>query len=101
MLSLERALEHQATLTDSQLQDWVKSLPDDERINLAEQVANTQAALRKESALLFYRPVNAEAERYHLSTAKERVIVGGNRSSKSETQLVELVIQMTGIVPYS
>src|SRR3990167_5141090 len=101
MLNLEQAIEHQSTLDDIQAKAWIDSLPLKERINLAEQVAATQAALRKEHALLFYRPVSKEAERYHLSLKKYQTIVGGNRSSKSETQLVELIIQMTGIIPYS
>ena len=100
-MNLEQALEHQSTLDDIQAKAWLQSLSLDDRINLAEQVAATQAALRKERALLFYRPVNKEAERYHLSVKKYQTLVGGNRSSKSETQLVELAIQMTGIVPYS
>ena len=101
MLNLEQAVEYQSTLDDVQVKAWINSLPIEERINLAEQVAATQAALRKEHALLFYRPVIKEAEKFHTSEAQIRLAAGGNRSGKTESNLVDMIIEMTGIVPYS
>jgi len=101
MLNLVQAIEHQSTLDDIQAKAWIDSLPLKERINLAEQVAATQAALRKEHALLFYRPVSKEAEKFHMSEAQIRLVAGGNRSGKTVSNLVDMVIEMTGIVPYS
>ena len=49
--------------------------------------------------LVYYKPVNDEARKLHLSTAREVGIQGGNRSGKSGTMIAEMAIQMTGIVP--
>ena len=54
---------------------------------------------KKPLALRWYNLVNPMAERVHASTARELAIVGGNRSSKTDTSLAELAIRLTGIVP--
>lgn len=50
-------------------------------------------------ALAHYRMMNPQTEAVHRSVAREVAIVGGNRSGKSETALVELAISLTGHVP--
>ena len=56
---------------------------------------------RRENQLAYYSVVNPMALPVHLSTARELAVVGGNRSSKTDTMLAELAIQMTGHVPAS
>jgi hypothetical protein len=55
----------------------------------------------KENAILYYRPVSSVAERVHLTDAGTIGIGGGNRSSKTETCLAEIVMCATGITPLS
>ncbi len=54
---------------------------------------------RRESQLLYYMPASEDAEKIHASSAMIRWGFGGNRSAKSESCLVECVIQATGIIP--
>lgn len=54
---------------------------------------------RKECQLAYYRVVNPNAIKVHLSTAREIVATGGNRSTKSGTALAELAIRATGHIP--
>lgn len=56
---------------------------------------------RQRNQLSYYTLANPMALPIHLSTAREVAIVGGNRSSKTDTMLAELSIQMTGVVPIS
>jgi len=56
---------------------------------------------RKENAILFYEPVQPKAAAFHATQKREILISGGNRSSKTDTMLAELVIQATGMVPYA
>ena len=90
-------LQDIGSLSDSEL----RRIPVKERRELLEGELIRREKLKMEDQLFFYKPVSEEARSYHLSTAKERVITGGNRSSKSETQLVELVIALTGEIPDS
>lgn len=53
----------------------------------------------KTTQLAYYVPMNDMAAPVHRSTAREIAIVGGNRSGKTETALVELIIRATGHVP--
>lgn len=55
--------------------------------------------LFQENQLYLYQPVSDESKKIHFSTAKQVFTTGGNRSSKSDTHLVELCIQLTGLVP--
>lgn len=59
------------------------------------------AQIYQQNQLLMYHPVSPEANKLHKSTAKQLIACGGNRSTKTDTALVELAIQMTGIVPES
>ena len=54
---------------------------------------------RKEMAIVHYVPASDNAERVHLSTARVRMVAGGNRSSKTCTGLAECIMVATGIVP--
>jgi len=54
---------------------------------------------RQEWQLTYYQPVSPSALQVHLSTAHLVGVFGGNRSGKTETNLVEAAILMTGIIP--
>ncbi|NNF96034.1 MAG: hypothetical protein HKM94_03795, partial [Halobacteria archaeon] len=51
--------------------------------------------------ILYYEPVSEKAERIHQSTADLIGVMGGNRSSKTESALAEAVVCATGILPNS
>lgn len=55
--------------------------------------------LFQQNQLYLYEPVSPDSKKIHLSVTKQVFTTGGNRSSKSDTHLVELCIQMTGIIP--
>ena len=79
----------------------VSDLSDEElRLVLADAVKFQKDDV-KENQLLYYQPVSDKARQVHLCTAKTVGIGGGNRSSKTETALVEQIIACTGLVPYS
>jgi len=77
----------------------LRSHPKEELEALARELLQTRDILQQENQIVFYQPANDDARKIHLSTARQIFTLGGNRSSKTETHLVELVIQMTGIVP--
>jgi phage terminase large subunit-like protein len=56
---------------------------------------------RQKVQLAHYNTVNPDARALHLSTAREVAVIGGNRSSKTDTSLAELAIRMTGHIPQS
>lgn len=56
---------------------------------------------RKENQILYYKPVSPRALRFHESTAKVLAAGGGNRSSKTTSMLVHMVMCSTGVFPYS
>ena len=56
---------------------------------------------RKTNQLRYYTPVSATSLAIHESRAKIIGIGGGNRSSKTTTMLVEMVMSMTGVYPDS
>ena len=58
-----------------------------------------QAADRQEHALWYYHPVNPTAATIHTSICKTLGIGGGNRASKTDTMLAEMVIRATGQIP--
>lgn len=101
MLDLQEAVTKTAALSDAEVNSYLDNFSQEEIRSLAEQVFRAKEALRQEQQLLFYQPVSDEAKRFHFSTAQQRVILGGNGSSKTETNLVDMAIAMTGIVPYS
>ena len=56
---------------------------------------------RKNCQLAYYQVRNPDALRVHTSTKREIAVVGGNRSSKTDTMLAEVVIQASGHIPLS
>ncbi len=72
-----------------------------ELMRLAEEAIATKKAMRQERQLFFYEPVSPEARKIHFAKAHEVVIVGGNRSSKTDTVLAEIAMRMTGEIPLS
>ena len=77
----------------------LQGLSTEEIADLAQQVVQLRDTTRQQRQLELYEPASPEAAAIHLSTATEVLAVGGNRSGKSETMMVEWAIQMTGIVP--
>lgn len=56
---------------------------------------------RKTCQLAYYKVRNPDALTVHTSTKREIAVVGGNRSSKTDTMLAEIAIQTTGHIPLS
>lgn len=56
---------------------------------------------RKENQILFYTPVSDRALRFHESKARVLAAGGGNRSSKTTSMLVHMIMCATGVFPYS
>lgn len=79
----------------------LRKLPRPVREAAAKEILARLYQLKQEEQIQFYQPSSPQARSIHLSTAKEIVATGGNRSGKSDTSLAELTIQMTGIVPKS
>jgi len=69
-------------------------------IDLATQVMKMHQEDRQERQLLYYQPWGANLP-IHLSDAHTVGVGGGNGSSKTETCLVEMVSQATGVIPNS
>ena len=77
----------------------VEYLSDDEIKSLLGKLLEAQEDDTKQNQLLYYRAASAEAEKIHKSTAGVIGVGGGNRSSKTETCLVEIAALATGIIP--
>lgn len=77
------------------------TLPLDDLVKDTTELTSLWETRKQENALLFYEPAQEKALQFHKSVKKEILISGGNRSSKTDTVLVELAIQATGIVPYA
>ncbi len=60
-----------------------------------------QAQDRQTNQLRYYQPVSAKARAIHLSTARTIGVGGGNGSSKTDTNLCDMVIRATGQIPLS
>lgn len=90
-------LEDVARLTPEEL----AVVPQEELWAVAATLQRRRVEVQQERQLLLYEPASSEARRMHESRAREIVIAAGNRSGKTDMALVELVIAMTGIVPYA
>ena len=90
-------------LNDSHLltDEILDSLSREQTIELAIANEKRKAALLKAEPILFYRPTSPRAIELHLAVEKQVLATGGNRSSKTDTALADLVICMTKIVPIS
>ena len=87
-------------LTDAELRHLKQTEPA-RWADLKASLAATVTRDMRETALSYYQTLNLKAEAVHRSTARELAIVGGNRSGKSESMLVELAIALTGHIPIS
>lgn len=79
----------------------LEKLPLGTRRKFLEVLLREELVAKQQNPILFYQSASSEAKLIHLSTAPQILAVGGNRSSKTESALAEMVIQMTGIVPFS
>jgi hypothetical protein len=59
----------------------------------------TEAAKRRIETLNLYRPMERQ-ERFHACGAKRRLLIGGNRSGKTVSAMIELARVATGRDPY-
>ncbi len=82
-------------------QGRLSEIPEDAKLGLAQEAFRLKYQIMQQDQLLYYQPASPQARKVHYSTAKEVVSVGGNRSSKTDTNLADLVICMTGIIPHS
>ena len=73
---------------------------DDFKVKLGELLTLAQNE-RQANQLLAYQPVSATGLAIHESKARVLGLGGGNRSSKTTTMLVEIVMCMTGVFPDS
>src|SRR5207245_8927942 len=89
-----------AKLSKKELTEWATRDPKGFREALSA-IADAGEEDKKETQLAWYRTANPMALPVHLSTAREIAVVGGNRSSKTDTCLAELAIQLTGHIPLS
>ncbi len=89
-----------AKLTTKELSNWKRKDPKGFQEAL-KTIADAADEDRKATQLAYYHTANPMALPIHLSTAREVAVVGGNRSSKTDTCLAELAIQMTGHIPQS
>ncbi len=101
MSSLHSHIHQDRVLTPQEHDAFLDTLTHDQLQELAKELDATREASRRENQLLYYEPVSPEAVRFHCSDAPQRVILGGNGSSKSETSIVDLVIGLTGEIPAS
>jgi phage terminase large subunit-like protein len=88
-------------LDKAQQQNLIDSLPDDELRELTLEWAKESARARLENQLVYYEPVSPKVEKYHASLDQTIGLFGGKGSSKTDSSIVELCIQATGIVPDS
>src|SRR3990167_1578780 len=66
-----------------------------------DQMAEVWQDDHRKTQLAYYQLANPDARRVHETLAREVAIVGGNRSSKTDTCMAELAIRLTGHIPIS
>ncbi len=79
----------------------IANIPLDERVRMAEELVSFRTDYKRSNQLLLYEAASPDARKIHFTTAKEICVSGGNRSSKTETCIVEALIQGFGVIPYS
>ncbi|KKL83638.1 hypothetical protein LCGC14_1972740, partial [marine sediment metagenome] len=94
-------VEQPARMTDlSELTpESLRALSAEDLARVTGDLLEKRAEIRKESQLLYYQPASDLARQVHLSKAHTIGIGGGNRSSKTETALVEAIACATGVFP--
>jgi len=86
---------------DTLTTDGLTGLTNVELADAANRLLREQSDDRREHQLLFYQPVSEKARDIHMATETVCGVGGGNRASKTDTCLADLVIRSTGIVPKS
>lgn len=81
--------------------DELHDLSNEDFLKLCRQVNQLQDLDKKENQLYYYEPVSKESAGIHRSNTRTCATFGGNGSSKTETNLVEIIICATGIIPAS
>jgi len=66
---------------------------------LASLAVDRMAMARKETQILFYEPASENAAEVHQSPARVLGVFGGNRSSKTETVLAQIIMLACGMWP--
>ena len=84
------------TLTPENLQ----GLSSDDLASVTAQLLEKRAVVRRENQILYYQSASGMAARLHTSSAHTIGMGGGNRSSKTESCLVEAVACATGVFPF-
>lgn len=79
----------------------LRELPNEQFKSAGSQLYQLYEADRRDSQLLYYRPVSPVALQIHQSTESRIGVGGGNGSSKTETCLVDLLIDALGVIPDS
>lgn len=79
----------------------LKTLNNEDFRGLLADVIRMQELDRKENQLLYYQPVSKDSIKIHTTEGTTLATFGGNGASKTETNLVELLICATGIIPES
>lgn len=78
-----------------------ETLTDEELLELTNRIVSLTENDRKQNALHYYKPANAEIAKVHDLTVSTIGIFGGNGSGKTEHALVEGIIRCTGQIPAS
>ena len=82
-------------------EETLQGLSDDQFGELLNEAVNLQASDRKETQLLYYTPASPACRLVHQSKATFLGVGGGNGSSKTETNLVDMIACATGVIPLS
>lgn len=102
--NLQKSLEALGEIDpDTTLQKVRKSLQKATREDLLKLLHGTQKHAQpiKESKFHLYKPVSGVAEAFHRSPAMIRLLLGGNRASKTTTASVDTIIHAAKVVPDS
>ena len=77
----------------------ISQMSDAQFRRLLAQASDVLGKDKKENALLYYEPASEMVERTHLSDAMFVGVFGGNRSSKTTSQMAHAIIHSTGVIP--
>jgi len=77
----------------------LSGLDDEALLAIANEVLSRQEDDRKQNQILYYVPASDGVDTIHRSKARMIGVGGGNRSSKTESMLVEEIALATGVLP--
>src|SRR3990167_456854 len=80
--------------------DEISNLPQDQFEALFRTAVSISEQDRKESQIMFLKPVSAKAQQFHESKGHVVAAGGGNGSAKTSTMLTEVIMCATGVFPY-